>query len=90
MGSKSRTITAGDQFSAPLFLKGDFNVSIRGTFVAEVVVQRSFDRGASWGDVSSYLVPIETRGYEPEGALYRMGVKPGKFTSGTITARIGQ
>jgi hypothetical protein len=42
-------------------------------------------------DVASYTANIEDRGTEAEtGVLYRVGVKTGNYTSGTVVARISQ
>lgn len=85
-------ITAENTFTAALSLpvsKPNFNLSIWGTFIAAVTLQRSFDGGTTWLDVKSYAGPLEDRGFEPEGALYRVGVKTGGFTSGTVNVRLG-
>lgn len=93
MPSITKAITAQNTFTEPLSITksiGDtFNVSIWGTFVASVVLQRSFDNGTTWLDIVSYTYPIEDIGTEPEGALYRIGVKTGAFTSGTVNVRLG-
>lgn len=66
-----------------------FNVSVWGTFVATVTLQRSFDLGTTWLDVATYTSAKEEIRQEPEGALYRIGVKTGAYTSGTVDVRIG-
>lgn len=85
-------ITAENTFTTALAIpvsKPNFNLSIWGTFSAVVTLQRSFDGGTTWLDVATYGAPIEDRGFEPEGALYRVGVKTGGFTSGTCNVRLG-
>lgn len=67
----------------------EFTISIWGTFSATVTVQRSFDGGTTWLDVAQYTVPVEDFGSEPTDALYRIGVKTGEYTSGTVNVRIG-
>lgn len=93
MASITQAITAQNTFTLPVAITksmGDaFNVSIWGTFVATVTLQRSFDSGTTWLDVVTYSSPIEDIGTEPEGALYRIGVKTGAFTSGTVNVRLG-
>ena len=96
MPNLSKAITAQNVWTDPVSVNApesargnDFNVSIWGTFVATVTVQRSFDQGATWLDVASYTAPIEDIGFEPEAAMYRIGVKTGGFTSGTVNVRIG-
>ena len=86
---RTAAITAQNTFTDPLGVTSKpFSLSISGTFVATVTVQRSHDGGTNWHDVESYTVPIEDSGVEPVGALYRVGVKTGNFTSGTANVRL--
>lgn len=87
----TKQITAGDTFSDAALVKGDFNVSIQGTFSATVTVQRSYDQDtiSNWEDVETFTTAVERIGFEPESMYYRVGVKSGEFTSGTIDIRIG-
>lgn len=85
----SKDIGAQNTFTDAVRLGGNFNISISNTFVATVFVQRSYDN-STWYDVDSFTAPIETSGFEPEYIWYRVGVKTGGYTSGTVTARIGQ
>jgi hypothetical protein len=82
------TITAENTFSTGALTEGYFNVSISGTFVATVFLQRSTDN-TTWMDVDSFTTPLEQYGFDPEFMYYRIGVKTGGFTSGTIVCRIG-
>ena len=84
----TKEITAQNTFSDRISVKGNFSISIAGTFVATVTVQRSFDAGSSWADVDTFTAPIETIGFDPIGVNYRIGVKTGDFTSGTVTVTI--
>lgn len=76
-----------------------FNVTLSGTFVATVAVQRSFDSGSTWhtvsknadGDAASYTAPIsltiqEVEGREEAPVLYRLNCTA--YTSGTVTYRM--
>lgn len=91
IGLVTASITAQNTFSDGLYTEGAFNISIAGTFVATVTVQRSFDQGATWRDVDTFTAPIETNGFDPEPVVvYRAGVKTGDFTSGTVDIRIGR
>ena len=90
------TITAENNFTDAIVpMKkvnsvGYFNISVEGTFSANVVLQRSFDKGVSWYDVATYTAATETYKEDPEvGVLYRIGVKTGGFTSGSVYVRIG-
>lgn len=84
----TKEITAENTFSDAVLTEGYFNVSIWGTFVATVTVQRSTD-ASNWRDVDSFNAPIESYGFDPEYIYYRIGVKTGGFTSGTVNVRIG-
>jgi hypothetical protein len=85
MPRTSVSITAQNTFSNPIQVVGSFNLSISGTFVATVTVQRSED-GTTWRNVTTYTAPVETVGYDPILNYYRVGVATGGFTSGTVVA----
>lgn len=82
------SISAQNTFTTPVKLNGYFNVSISGTFVATVTVQRSID-GVTWMDVDNWTAPSEDVGLEPEVMWYRVGVKTGDYVSGTAEVRLG-
>lgn len=87
----SASLTAQNTFSTGAVMQGYFNLSISGTWVATVHLQRSFDGGSNWLDVQSYTANIQDRGYEPEaGVQYRCGVKTGNYTSGTVVCRVSR
>lgn len=91
IGLVEKEVTAQNTFSDGLYTEGAFNLSISGTFVATITVQRSFDQGSTWRDVDTFTAPIETYGTDPEPVVvYRAGVKTGDFTSGTVNIRIGR
>jgi len=85
----SASITAQNTFTDAARLEGYFNISISGTFAATVTVQRSIDN-STWVDVDSFTAPYEGTGFDPEFMWYRVGVKTGDYTSGTVVARIGR
>lgn len=92
MPSTTKAITAANTYSDALDvgpLGPYFNVSVWGTFSATITLQRSFDEGVTWLDVTSYTAPKEDVIHEPERALYRLGIKTGNFTSGTANVRLG-
>lgn len=77
-----------------------FNLTISGTFVATIAVQRSFDNGSTWhtvsknvdGDPAEYSSAISLSLQEPEGrdtspVLYRLNCTA--FTSGQADYRMG-
>ena len=91
IGLVEKDVTAQNTFSDGIYTEGGFNLSISGTFVATVTVQRSFDQGSTWRDVETFTAPIETYGIDPGPTVaYRAGVKTGEFTSGTVSIRIGR
>lgn len=88
----------GTGTSEPLLLRGDFNLLLSGTFVATVLLERSFDGGATWQQMNlqnggagiSFTAPINTViETGPEiGVLYRLNCSA--FTSGTVGYRLSQ
>jgi hypothetical protein len=87
------TFTGTGQSATPV-ADGDFNLSLSGTFVATVQVERSFDAGTTWlpvtyvdGSALNWTAPVSTTLNEPEsGVLYRLNCTA--YTSGTVTYRI--
>lgn len=65
-------------------LQGRFSVSVSGTFVGTVQLQRSHDNGTTWGVVKEYTAVGEDIGEEHAfNMLYRFECTA--YTSGTIT-----
>jgi hypothetical protein len=85
MPRTSVTASAQNTFSDSIQLVGSFNLSISGTFVATVTVQRSED-GTTWRNVDTWTAPVEATGYDPVLNYYRVGVATGGYTSGTVVA----
>ena len=84
-------ISAQNTFTPWVELLGPFSLSIRGTWVGTVTIQRSFDGGTTPLDVQNYTANIEDTGSEPRGStVYRVGFKTGNYTSGTANVRLGQ
>lgn len=83
------SITAQNTFTTPVQLEGYFNLSISDTWVATVTVQRSIDN-STWVDVDTFTANSEEVGFEPELMWYRVGVKTGASTSGTVVVRLGR
>lgn len=93
-GSRTGTFTATGQ-SADATFKGEFNVSLWGTFVATVQLERSFDAGSTWLPVTAlgtgitFTAPATEVFSEPEaGVRYRLNCTA--YTSGTVNYRISQ
>ena len=88
---ETRAISAQNTFTTAVALFGPFSLSISGTWVGTVTIQRSFDSGTTWLDVQNYTANFEDTGNEPRRTtLYRVGFKTGGYTSGTANVRIGQ
>lgn len=86
-----RIITSDNLFTDSTEIVGYFNVSISGTWVATITIQRSFDLGNTWFDVKTFTKNAQEYGFEPEnGVYYRAGVKASEFTSGDIYLRLSQ
>lgn len=74
---------------------GQFNIELRGTFVATVALERSLDGGSNWvgctmvGTAVTWTAPASENWEENErGGLYRLNCTV--YTSGTVTYRISQ
>ena len=90
MDGTAKDITAQNVFTDGVDVRGQQNadVSIAGTFVATVWIQRSFDGGVTWRDIESFSAPTEKTYKAGSDAKIRIGVKTGGFTSGTVSALI--
>ena len=67
------------------------SIEITGTFVGTVSLQRSIGEPGDWNDVQSYTTATTTSfndGLDNQIIHYRIGVKPGDYTSGTVTVRL--
>lgn len=77
--------------SNPIAIFGYFNLSLSGFGTATVKLQRSFDKGTTWKDVTdgSFTANVEKQGYEPEEQVYYR-LNCSAYTSGTILGRLSQ
>jgi hypothetical protein len=88
---RTRSITAENLFTDAVEIVGHFNISITGTWVGTVTVQRAFDGGSTWFDVTTWTKNTQEYGFEPERVVhYRAGIKTGEFTSGQADVRLSQ
>lgn len=86
------TVTAEDQFSDPIRIAGVeaqriFSLITTGTWTATLTLQYSIGEPGAWVDVASYTNNQSISyddGLDNEIIFYRLGVKSGDFTSGTI------
>lgn len=87
----SRSVGAADQWTEPLrlFQRELADVSVSGTFVATVSLQRRVD-GSNWRTVKDYTEPAED--VMEAGGLQdvRVGVATGDFTSGTAVVSVSK
>lgn len=85
-----KDITAENSFCEAIAVdRRKFNLRLTGTWVATVTVQRKLKGDSTWEDVESFTENGAYVGYEPEmSTTYRVGVKTGDFTSGTVAVRI--
>lgn len=65
-----------------------FDVIIAGTFDATVTIQASRD-GSTWIDLEDQTTPIVRTGLAASEMYYRVGVKTGNYTSGTVSVDLG-
>lgn len=97
-------ITPKTQMAAGANLPGHLDLSCSGTFVATVTVQKRYFSGNSSSDLT-YTDEIDVYEFTNESELdemngtifsysnrvqFRVGVKPGDFTSGTVNLRLDQ
>lgn len=89
-------ITAENTFTSHIRVAGvegqrAFGISITGTFVATLTLQYSVGSPGSWVDVTTYTTP-QSISYndtlDNQIIYYRIGVKSGAYTSGSITATL--
>ena len=90
IGSVTATITAENTFTDWKEIHDHYNYSVSGINGDTVTLQRTFDGGATTKDVASIAADVEVAsGYETErGVKYRIGVKTGGYSAGTILVRI--
>lgn len=91
----SKELTAADQCSDWLYIPGGryVDVSVAGTFVATVTLQRSIGSKTDTSrttvaagdgeDVEDFVGPMQKYFFAASSAFYRIGIKAGNFTSGS-------
>ncbi len=85
------TADAQNEWTDVGVFKGHFNISISGISGDTVTLQRAFDDVPTWKDVASYTADAEDVHYEPEtNVQYRLGVKTGDYSAGTVLLRLSQ
>lgn len=93
----SSSISAQNTFTSSIRVTGvtssrTFTVNISGTWVATVSLQRSIGDENNWEDTSTtYVANTVTTfsdGLDNQIVYYRLGVKTGNYTSGTVVASL--
>jgi len=85
--STTADLDGADEYTDSIRIVGPFSLSVSGTFVATVTVQRSQDN-ATWLDVDTFDAATEQVGNEAVLYYYRAGIKSGDYTSGTATVAL--
>lgn len=68
-----------------------FAITLTGTWVATVTLQRSVGVAGNWVDVTSFTTNTATTyndSLDNQLVFYRIGIKTGNYTSGTVTATL--
>ena len=87
------TVTADNTFTDAITVNKDyFEIIVSGTFSATITVQEQPSEGAAWIDIKQYTeadLPIrKVSNTIRRKSNFRIGVKTGDFTSGTINLEI--
>lgn len=92
---EEKTISAQDTYTDWFFISSQNNLppttvdlSISGTFVATVTLQRKFSVNGDIEDVDTFTEADETYFTVSSNSYYRIGVKTGEYTSGDISIKM--
>lgn len=89
--NKSASISAENTFTDAIQLDAGESVitQLNGAWEATVTLQRSLDEGATWLDYHTFTANTSTTWTEAQdGVFYRIGVKTGDHTDGTVSAEL--
>lgn len=94
--SATASISAANNFSSDIQVTGigesrRFTITITGTWVATVTLQRSIGVTGSWSDVANYTTNqaiTYADGLDNQTVFYRIGIKTGNYTSGTAVCTL--
>lgn len=94
--SVNKVISAADVYSDPIRVTGiaagrTFGITVTGTWVGTVTLQRSVGAVGAWVDVANYTTNQSTTlsdTLDNQIIYYRIGIKPGNYTSGTATVTL--
>lgn len=90
------TLASADVYTDPIRITGvgtdrAFTHILSGTWVANIVLQRSIGDIGAWTDVATYTANGTVNfndGFDNQIIYYRLGIKAGGYTSGSATARM--
>jgi hypothetical protein len=89
------TLSGAGQTTSPTVFTGRFNLAVSGAFVGKVVIDRSFDGGATWVPCTNLGGAVEFEGPASEilqngerGVLFR--ARMAAWTSGAAVVRLSQ
>lgn len=94
---KTRNISAQNTFTDPIRVQGadaarSYSVILTGVWVATVSLQRSLTANGPWEDTgvtyTSNGTSVEDDQMEDQILFYRVGVKTGDYTSGTVNVQM--
>ena len=85
----------GTGASSSINVRGGFNTALWGVFVGTVILEQSYDGGATWlpvsvdtsGTANAYTAPMNIVWIQPERDVFSR-LRCSAFTSGTINYRI--
>lgn len=92
----SATLGSADQYTTPIRVVGvtntrKFHISISGTWSGRVTLQQAIGSPDSWQSPKSYTTNQEIDfddGYDNSVIYYRLGIKPGDYTSGAAVVSL--
>jgi len=90
--NEEKVITSDNDFTDWLNvpIKSRYSVSIWGTFVGTITLQKTYDGGNTILDVEDFTSKDSDVSVEmPENIQVRIGIKTGNYTSGTANVRLG-
>ena len=87
----SASLTAENTFTDWLWVHDEADLSVSGTWVGTLTLQRTFDGGTTVKDVVAYTANTEkVIQAGNKSTQYRIGFKTGGFTSGTAVCLLAR
>ena len=89
IGVQTKTVAGINDATTPMAIprRELVSVSVQGTFVATIALQRSFDKAVTWETVESYTAPVAKNFEAAEDLHLRMIATA--YTSGSPALRLG-